>query len=147
MLAFTGMLALGLLAGPAAANNAKLPAGKNTDKHQTAVVIEGYIYDGGTDTVTFNGNVDCVTKCLGDREITLKNTDVKIVAGTGTTASGGTWEISFTGNDVPPGSFKAVADRKAIKKKRNGEVVKRTVCKRGVGTYEVFAPRSAKHQW
>jgi hypothetical protein len=109
-----------------------------TTKVDTKVVIEGYNYNGATDTVKFSGHVKADGKCEADRKITLRQTTDGIKAGTGTTDADGDWQVKFKGSDVNGGEFKAIASQLTITKKRHGEVVKKTVCKAGSGKYSTI---------
>jgi hypothetical protein len=109
-------------------------------KVESTVTIEGF--DVGEETVTFFGNVDAEKKrpkCVPRRTVNLEQTSKGIHAGSDRTDEEGDWAVTFQQEDVPPGEFQAEVIRKKIKKRRNGEVVKKIICRRDESeTFDVF---------
>jgi hypothetical protein len=122
------VLTLGLVAVPANAKVKKV-------KVETEVFIDDF--EVGLSTVTFFGHLEArKAKCLKQRTVHLENVDLSIDVGSDKTDSDGDWEVTFDQTKSPPGNYQATADKKKYKKKKNGEVVKKIICKAGVS--EVF---------
>jgi len=122
LLGAAALLTAGLAVAPA-------QAGKKT-KVSSQVTIAGFTYNGPTDTVTFRGAVGSNAKCRKGRKVVLRQLEVPVVAGITRSKKSGKWKVRFTGDDVPPGNFRAIVTKKVIVKRRGGEVVKKTICKR-----------------
>ncbi|CAN5463806.1 hypothetical protein BH10ACT11_BH10ACT11_15580 [soil metagenome] len=123
-IALGATLALGLIAAPAGAKG-------GTTKVPTDVVIEGYKYHMSTGRVVFSGHVDCASKCLSGRKVSLRQVTDGINAGTDMTNSKGDWAISFKATAIQPGKFQAKASQRTIVKRKHGHVVSKTVCEAG----------------
>lgn len=103
----------------------------------STITIRPYTYDEGTDTVTFPGRVVSNRAfCERDRKVRLRQTDLDILVGTDTTNHAGRWKISFTGQDVPPGVFRATVVEKVVR--RDG---RRYVCGADSAEFDAGGPR------
>ncbi|WP_344772117.1 hypothetical protein [Nocardioides panacisoli] len=83
---------------------------------ESTVTVTGF--DGSdVDHVKFFGKVKSDKAiCEAGRHVVLRQTDDGVRAGADTTNANGRWSIVFDGNKINPGHFKAIVDRKVVKK-------------------------------
>ena len=123
-LAIALTLGLGVVAAQAKPNKVKV---------NTEVEIDGFDSSSDPPNVTFFGDVDArKAKCERKRKVSLEQVSEGIDAGSDKTDSEGDWEVTFDGNDVPPGDFQATVKKRRIKEKQDGKVKKIFICKKGV---------------
>jgi hypothetical protein len=93
---------------------------------------DDYDYDLDTGFVTIYGDVSSQKRaCERRREVTLRQVDQGLVAGTDKTDSSGDYAVEFFGSGaIEEGNFQATAAKKKIKKRRDGEVKKIIICKK-----------------
>jgi hypothetical protein len=102
-------------------------------KIKSEIEIDGFDSSSDPPNVTFFGDVDAKkAKCERKRKVNLEQVSEGIDAGSDKTDSEGDWEVTFDGNDVPPGDFQATVKKRRIKQKQDGEVKKIFICKKAV---------------
>jgi hypothetical protein len=99
-------------------------------------------YDDDTGIVTVYGDVSAKRrKCERRRDVTLRQVDQDLIAGTDKTDDSGDYAIEFSGiGAIDTGNFQAKAAKRKIKKRKNGEVVKTIICKAASSPVEQIPP-------
>ena len=83
--------------------------------------------------VTFFGDVTAdKRKCVKGRKVKLRQLTDGIDAGADKTNRSGQWEVTFNGNEIPPGDFQATVKKRKVKQRKDGEVKKVYTCKKAV---------------
>ena len=75
-------------------------------------IKQGFTFDEATGMVVISGRVSSPrAACAEDRKVILRQTDSDARVGTDRTNDRNRWQVSFSGDDVGPGTFVAVAPR------------------------------------
>jgi hypothetical protein len=116
------VVAAGIASAPAQAKVKKV-------KVETETFIDEVDVDLG-ETLTFTGHVECEKpKCAKQRRVDLRETGTGTDAGFDRTDASGNWEIVVSWDVIAGGSFVATAEKRKIKKRRNGELKKVFKCR------------------